>query len=73
MLKDAALTCAACTKHFEDGANEGLALLTAMLQKSSINTNAKKPNTMPAEMRRACVAREINISSEELSIIMTCQ
>ena len=66
MLKQAALMCA--TKYFENDSTEGLALLTAMLQKFSINTNAKKSNTMLAEMLRACVTQGINISSEELGI-----
>ena len=44
--------------------------LTAMLQKFSISTRAKKPiaNTMHAEMLRACVTQGVNISSEELGI-----
>ena len=69
LLKQAALTSA--TKYFEDDLKEGLALLTAMLQKFSINTKGKKLNTMLAEMPRACVTRGImliNISSEELGI-----
>ena len=68
MLKQAALMCA--TKYFEDDSKEGLALLTAMLQNFSINTKAKKPNTMLrlAEMPRACVTRGTHISSEELGI-----
>ena len=66
MLKEAALACA--TKYFEDDSKEGLVLLTAMLQKLSMYTTAKKPNTMPAEMLRACVTRGINVSSEELGI-----
>ena len=66
VLKQAALTCA--TKYFKDVSKEGLALLTAMLQKFSINTKAKKSNTMLAEMLRACVTRGINISSEDLGI-----
>ena len=50
VLKNAALTCA--TQYFEDDAKGGLVPLTDMLQKFSINTNAKKPNTMlaPAEI-----------------------
>ena len=66
MLKQAALACA--TKYFEGDPKGGLALLTAMLQKFSIHTKAKKSNTMLAEMHRACVTRRINISSEELGI-----
>ena len=54
--------------YFKDDAKGELALLTAMLQKFSINTKAKKSNTMLAEMPRACVTRGINISSEELGI-----
>ena len=53
VLKNAALTCA--TKYFEEDAKEGLVLLTAVLQKFSINTKARKPNTIMAEMLRACV------------------
>ena len=45
-----------------------LAEVTAMPQKASIATRAKKPNTMLAEMLRACVARGINISNEGLGI-----
>ena len=48
VLKQAALACA--TKYFEDDSKNGLALLTDMLQNFSINTKAKKPNTMLAEM-----------------------
>ena len=68
VLKQAALTCA--TKYLEDDSKKGLALRTAMLQKFGINTKAKKPNTMLAEilMIRACVTRGINISSGELGI-----
>ena len=66
VLKPAALSCAA--KYFDDDEKEGLALLTAMLQKFNISTRAKKPNTMLAEMLRACVTRGVNISSEELGI-----
>ena len=55
VLKQAAL--ARATKYFEDDSKEGLALLTAMLQKFSmrINTKANKANTTLAEMPRACV------------------
>ena len=53
-------------KYFDDDEKEGLALLTAMLQKLIIPTRAKTQNTMRAEMPRACVTRGINISSEEL-------
>ena len=66
VLKLAALTCA--TKHFEGSLREGMALLIAMLQKFSINTNSKKLNTMLAEMPRARVTQGISISSEELGI-----
>ena len=66
MLKPAALSCAA--KYFDDDEKEGIILLTAMLQKFNISTRAKKPNTMLAEMLRACVTRGVNISSEELGI-----
>ena len=66
VLKQAALTCA--TKYFEDDPKEGIAQLTALLQKFGINTKAKKSNTMLAEMLRACVTRGINISSEEPGI-----
>ena len=66
VLKPAALSCAA--KYFDDDEKEGLILLTAMLQKFNISTRAKKPNTMLAEMLRACVTRGVNISSEELGI-----
>ena len=65
VLKPAAMSCA--TKYFGDDEKEGLALLTAMLQKS---TRAKKPNAMLAEMPRAYVTRWMNISSEELGIIL---
>ena len=68
VLKQAALTCA--TKYFEDDSKEGLAQFTALLQKFSINTKARKTNTMLAEMPRACVTRGVNISSEELGIIL---
>ena len=51
VLKPAAMPCA--TKDFDDDEREGLALLTAMLQKFSISTRAKKPNNMLAEMLRA--------------------
>ena len=66
VLKPAAMSCA--TKYFDDDEKEGLVLLTAMLQKFNISTRAKKPNTMLAEMLRACVTRGVNISSEELGI-----
>ena len=46
VLKQAALTCA--KKRFEDDSKEGLALLTDMLQKFSINTKAMKSNEGPA-------------------------
>ena len=52
VLKQAALTCA--TRYFQDDSKEGLTLLTAMLQKFSISTKAKKSITMLAEMPRAC-------------------
>ena len=41
VLKPVAMACA--TKYFDDDEKEGLALLTAMLQKFSISTRAKKP------------------------------
>ena len=66
VLKPAALSCAA--KYFDDDEKEGIILLTAMLQKFNTSTRAKKPNTMLAEMLRACVTRGVNISSEELGI-----
>ena len=57
VVKHAALTCA--TKYFEDDPKESIAQLTALLQKFGINTSAKKPNTMQAEILRACVTRGI--------------
>ena len=57
------LSCA--TKYF-DGAGdekEGLMLVTAMLQKSVISTRAKKPNAMLAEMVRARVSWEFDLSA----------
>ena len=66
VMKQATLTCAA--KYFEDEPKEGIAQLTALLQRFGINTKAKKSNTMIAEMLRACVTRGINMSSKELGI-----
>ena len=66
VLKQAALICA--TKYSEDDPKEGIAQLTALLQKFGINTSAKKSNTMLAKMLRACVTRGNDISSEELGI-----
>ena len=67
VLKQAALACAA--EYFEGDSKEGLALLTAMLQKFSISQDVKyRAALMLAEMLRACVTRGINISSEELGI-----
>ena len=68
VLKPAAISCA--TKYFDDREKEGLDLLTAMLQRFNTSTRAKKPNTMVAEMLRACVTRGVNVhvSCEELGI-----
>ena len=52
VLKQAALTCAMA--YFEDDPKEGIAQPAALLQKFGINTNAKKANTMLAEILRAC-------------------
>ena len=66
VLKQAALTFA--TKYFENDPKGSIAQRTALLQKFGIDTSAKKPNTMLAEMLRSCVTRGINISSEELGM-----
>ena len=68
VLKNAALACA--IKYFEDDAKEGLVLLTGMLQKFSINTKARKSNTMLAGMRmlRTCVTQWISSPSGELGM-----
>ena len=62
VLKQAALSCA--TQSFEDDSKEGIAQLTALLQKFGINTKAKKPNTMPAAMLRACVTRGVTLQAK---------
>ena len=64
--KPAAMPCA--TKCLDDDENEGLTLLTVMLQKFDISTRARKPNTMLAGMPRACAARGAGISGEGLGI-----
>jgi len=48
-------------------------MLTAMLQKFSISTRAKKPNTMArlaTEMQRDCVTHGMDISSEGLGAFL---
>ena len=62
VLKQATLACA--TAHFEDDLKEGISQLTALLQKFGINTSAKKPSAMLAEMLRACVTHGTGISGD---------
>ena len=71
VLKQAAVPCA--TKHFKVDSKGGLAQLTALLQKFNINTKAKKPNSMLAEMPRARAARGENIQSAGLYMPLQCR
>ena len=66
VLKQAALNCA--EKYFDDEEKQGLPMLIAMMDEFSITSRAKKTNTIVAELLRACVARGVNVSREELGI-----
>ena len=57
VIKEAALNCA--EKYFYDEDEQGLPILTAMMAEFSIRSQAKKTNTIVAEILRACVTRGV--------------
>ena len=59
VLTQAVLMCA--TNYSEDDSKEGIAQLTALLQKLGISTKAKKPNTMLAEKLMKVLRRKLAI------------
>ena len=68
VFKQAALNCA--ERYFDDEEKQGLptCILMSMMEEFSISSRAKKTNTIVAELLRACVARGVNVSREELGI-----
>ena len=55
VIKQAAVNCASAEKYFDDEEKQGLPILTAMMAELSISSQAKKTNTIVAELLRACV------------------